>query len=145
VQGDDPRGCEVEAPEELGDLGLGPGGDVDALGLVGADEFGDLVGIVVGGQVRHRQVAAGRERVDQRADDAVLVVLDGDEMQDGDDRQGDGLGQVDGVQEFLGGQDASGVTQVGVQVGGPAPRIAGEQSAGMGEHDRYHPVVAHVY
>lgn len=58
-------------------------------------------------------------------------------MEDRKQGQRDRLGQVEGVAQFRGRQDRGAIIQVGVEVGGAAFSGAGEQRAGVGEHDRY--------
>src|SRR3954465_15927386 len=90
---------------------------------------------VVGG-VREDQVAAGRHGVQQRADGVVGDRVVGDEMQYRNQHQRHRLGGVERVVQGRVGQDAVGVGQVGLQVGGLALGSAGQQRPCVGELQR---------
>ncbi len=126
---------ELQAVEEALDLGAVTQPHRDAAAPVGfRGRFERRV--VVAGRVRQREVAAGRQFVDEPADDAVRVVSVVDEVEDRDEGERDGLRQVEGVAQLEGGQDALGFADVGVEVGGAALGRAGQQRAGVGEDDR---------
>jgi len=84
--------------------------------------------------VRKGEVAAGRHGVHQAGHDRVRVVGVRDRVQERDERDRDGHGEV---QQLRGpGEDDAGVAQVGVDVLGGARLAAGQQGAGVGEDDR---------
>jgi alditol oxidase len=91
-------------------------------------------------QVREREVAAGRHGVHHPGHDRIRVVGVRYRVQDRDQRDRHRLREV--KQSACLAEDGAGVAQVGVDVLG-GPRVAaGEQRAGVGEHDR---VVVHVH
>jgi hypothetical protein len=80
-------------------------------------------------RVRDGQVAAGRNGVHHLGYQRVRVVGVGDDVQDGEQRDRDRTAEVEqlpGPVEVRGG-----VAQVGVDAGGGAVRVAGEQRAGV--------------
>src|SRR5690606_36973813 len=99
----------------------------------------DEGGVGVGAVAQH-QVTAGGQRGEQAFDDAVRVVGVGHLPGDAEHHDGDGPGEVEGAGGP--GEDRVGVADVGVEVVGGARRRAGEQRAGVHEHDG---VVVHVH
>jgi hypothetical protein len=63
--------------------------------------------------VRQREVAACRECIPQRGGNPARVLLLGDEMQDRDQQQPNGLGEVDQLTQFRVPQEGLRVTQIG--------------------------------
>jgi hypothetical protein len=57
-------------------------------------------------------------------------------MQDCEKQEGDRLGQVEGVVQLGGGQDAVDILQAGVDICRAAGGGAGEQCPRVGEHER---------
>ena len=90
--------------------------------------------------MRDGDVAAGRDRVHERGHDRLRAVGVGDRVQDGKQRDRYRPGEVQQLRGL--GQDRESVTQVRVNVLGGAFLVAGEQRAGVGEHDR---IVVHVH
>src|SRR5262249_42492963 len=130
---------QFEAVEETGDL-------FGAAKVVGAD-----VGVLVEGPLGlddHRigvsavidhQVAAGGQCAEQPAHDRLRVVGSGDLAEDAQHHQRDGLGEVERPGRLP--QDRAGVAHVGVDVGGGAFGVAGEQGPRVDQHEG---VVVHV-
>ena len=98
-----------------------------------------LVAVDVRGDLGQGQEAAGRARADELGDDAVGVVGVRDQVQDRHQHDRHRLGEVERLRRPV--QDRAGVAQVGVEVVGGAFRGAGEQRAGVRQHDG---VVVHV-
>ncbi len=65
-----------------------------------------------------------------------MCIRDRHEVDDRDDGEGDGPAQVQGLAQLGGVQDGRRVTEVGLDVRGPALGGAGQQALGEGEHDR---------
>ncbi len=118
--------------------------DVDDAGRRG-QPLGDLVGVVGGRQARADveelpyallldQVAARRQAVEQRAHDRAGLFVVRDVPEHADHQQRDRLGEVQRLGRL--GDDRLGVVHVGVDVAGGALGRAGEQRAGVGEHQR---------
>jgi hypothetical protein len=91
---------------------------------------------VLPGDVRRDQVAARRQRVDQRRDDPRGLELVGDEVQDRDQHQRDRLAEVQDLPDRRIGQDRLRVSQIGMDVGRAALGRAGQQLAGVPENER---------
>jgi hypothetical protein len=130
---------KLEAAEEPHHLGVGAVSLLDR--HVPADLVPGLRHLVddVRGDLGHGQVAAGRARADEPGDDAVRVVGVRDQMQDRHQHDRHRLGEVERLRGPV--EDRAGVAQVGVQVVGGTLRSAGEQRAGVRQHDG---VVVHV-
>ena len=132
---------QVQAGKQGTDLGVAAGGERDrGLVVVGPHGRGHLLGGDVAGGVRQGQVAARRHGLHQPGHQGGRVVLVGDAVQDAEEHDRDRLAEV---QDLGGpGQDRVEVAQVGVDVGGRALGVAGQQGPGVQEHDR---VVVHVH
>jgi hypothetical protein len=133
----DPGLHGLHALEEPGDLRAGTG--PERLRGRDPDRFELRDGVrrqVVVRDVGQHQVAAGGQGGDQPGHDAVRVVLVGDEVQDRGERQGHRLGQIQGLAQIGIGEAPLRVAQVGVDVGGGSLGGAGQQRAGVDEHDR---------
>src|SRR5207253_2640387 len=81
-----------------------------------------------------RQVTARRQAVEQRVDDRGRLFVAADVAQDAQQHERYRFGEVENLGG--GGQDARGVAQIGIHVGGNALGTAGQQGAGVREHDR---------
>ncbi len=136
VEGLDAGVDEVEAVEEAGEFGGVAQLQGDAAGPVARHALRAPGRPEVGGPVAERQVAAGRQGVEQAPDHAVRVVAVGHEVQDGEDGQGHRLGQVEGAAHLAGAEDRVDVAQVGVEVGGAPGGVSGQQGAGVREDER---------
>ena len=80
--------------------------------------------------VREDQEAAGGQRVAQGGDDLPGLVRVGEEVDDGDQEQGDRLVEVDDPADVGVVQDRPRVAQIGEHVAGPAAGAA-EQRVGV--------------
>jgi MFS family permease len=92
--------------------------------------------IVLSGDVRGDEEAAGRQGVKQRREDLGGLPLIRDVVQDGDEHQRDGLAEVEHLPGHRVGQDGRGLTQVGLDVSGAAIRSGGQQGARVREDQR---------
>jgi hypothetical protein len=92
--------------------------------------------VEVAGEVRKRQVAAGRQFGKQPLDDVVGPVGVRDEMHDREQQQPDRLAQIQGRTQLRRIEDLVDVAHIGVDIGGLAGRAAGQQRPGVQEHDR---------
>jgi hypothetical protein len=81
-----------------------------------------------------RQITPRRRRLHQRGHELARIILIRDAVQHADQHDRDGLAEVQGAGRR--GQDRPDVAQVGVDVVGRAPRMAGQQRPGVDEHDR---------
>ena len=79
----------------------------------------------------HDQVAAARDGVHQTCHDGVRVIGVRDEVQDGDQQDGDRTAEVEGAGRAF--EDGFGVAQVGPEVVRRAFRGTGQQGLGVGE------------
>ena len=79
------------------------------------------------------QVTPGGHGLYQAVHDRPRLVVVSDVMQDRDQCDRDRLGQVQGPRGFL--QDLPGIAQVGVDVVGDSLGAAGEQGAGVCQHE----------
>jgi len=85
------------------------------------------------GGVGDREEAARGQRRGELGQDLGDQVGVGFEVQHRDQQQPDRLGQVQGGPEVWVAQDVTGPGEVGVEVGGPPLRVAGQQRTGMGQ------------
>jgi hypothetical protein len=99
------------------------------------DGLRHLLGVDVGGELGQDEEAAGREGGHVAADEIVdAVVLLGDEVGEGDQRQRDGLGEVEDRLRLP--EDLLRLADIGLQIVGGALRGAAQQGLGVPQHDR---------
>jgi hypothetical protein len=80
------------------------------------------------------QVAAGWQGIHERRDDAVRVVLVGNQLEDAEHHQRDRTGQVQDLRRV--GEDPLGDARIGVEVGARAFGAAGQQRPRVQQHHR---------
>ena len=95
---------------------------------------GLAVGRAAADAVSQGQVAARRQAVQQPADDGPRFGVVADVAQHSDQEHGGGLGQVQ--RAGGGGEDGAGLAHIRVDIGAGALLGAGEQAAGVGQHER---------
>jgi hypothetical protein len=86
------------------------------------------------GRVVEGQVAARGQGLGQLAHNRVGLLVVGDELHDPHQQQRDRPGEIEDAGR--GTQDLFRVAQVSLDVRGDASRPAGEQGAGVGQHNR---------